>query len=96
MRAREAAEAKIREEKVPSSVDLDAVDRQATPAPSIVIDECRGKSSRKVRKLGIAGLFSDDNESRIHNESDSEASTSGAAPASVVESEEDDATLGTS
>ena len=43
-----------------------------------------------MRKLGIAGLFSDDNESRIHSESDSEASTSGAAPASVVESEEDD------
>ena len=41
MRAREAAEAKLREENVPSSVDLDAVDRQATPAPSIVIDECR-------------------------------------------------------
>ena len=90
MRAREAAEAKLREENVPSSVDLDAVDRQATPAPSVVIDERRENSSRKVRRLGIAGLFSDENETRIHNESDSEASTSGAAPASVVESEEDD------
>ena len=62
MRAREAAEAKLREENVPSSVDLDAVDRQATPAPSVVIDERRENSSRKVRRLGIAGLFSDENE----------------------------------
>ena len=90
MRAREAAEAKSREESASSSVNLDAVDRQATPAPSVVTNERRENPIRKVRRLGIAGLFSDENESRIHNESDSEASTSGAAPASVVESEEDD------
>ena len=45
----------------------------------------------KNKQLGIAGLFSDENEVSINDESGSEASTSGAAPASLVESDEDGA-----
>ena len=73
-----------------SSVNLNAVDRQATPASFVVPKEHRENPIRKIRRLGVAGLFSDENQSYIHNESGSEASTSGAAPASVVESEEED------
>ena len=47
-------------------------------------------SVHKTRQLGIAGLFSDESGAYIYNESDSEASTSGAAPASVIESEDED------
>ena len=51
--------------------------------------EHRKNPVQKIRRLGIAGLFSDENESYTHNESDSEAGTSGAVPASVVESEDE-------
>ena len=60
------------------------------PAPFAVPKERRTNPVQKTKRLGIAGLFSDGNEVYIYNESDSEASTSGAAPASVVESEDED------
>lgn len=43
----------------------------------------------KIQQLGIAGLFRDENEVYIYDESDSEASTSGAVPASLIEPGED-------
>ena len=52
--------------------------------------ECRKNPVPKTKRLGVAGLLSDENEVHVYNESDSEASTSGAAPASVIESEDDD------
>ena len=90
MRAREAAETRNKEDSASSSVNLNTVDRQATPASFDVPKEHRKSPVQKIRRLGIAGLLSDQNESYIHNESDSEASTSGAVPASVVESEDED------
>ena len=90
MRARETAEAKAKEESASSSARVDAVALRATPAPVAVPKERRTNPVQKTKRLGIAGLFSDENEAYIYNESDSEASTSGAAPASVVESEDED------
>ena len=90
MKAREAAEAKAKNESASSSTGVDAVDLRATPAPFAAPEECRKSPVQKTRQLGIAGLFSNENAAYIHNESDSEASTSGAAPASVVESEDED------
>ena len=91
MRAREAAEVKAKEDSASSSTGVDAGTLRATPAPSAVQKERRKNLVQKTKRLGIAGLFSDENEAYIYNESDSEASTSGAAPTSVVESEEEDA-----
>ena len=90
MRARVAAEMKAKEDSASSSTNVDAVTLRATPAPFAVPKERRKIPVQKSKRLGIAGLFSDENEAYIYNESDSEASTSGAAPASVVESEEED------
>ena len=90
MKAREAAEAKAKEESASSSTGVDAVALRATPAPVAVPKERRKNPVQKTKQLGIAGLFSDENGAYIYNESDSEASTSGAAPASVIESEEED------
>ena len=50
----------------------------------------RSNPVHKIKQLGIAGLFSEGNEAYIYDESDSEASTSGAAPASIVESEDEE------
>ena len=52
--------------------------------------ERRKNPVQKTKPLGIAGLFSDESEAYVYNGSDSEASTSGAAPASVIESEDED------
>ena len=46
--------------------------------------------STKTKQLGIAGLVSDENEVYIFDGSDSEASASGAAPASLIESDGDE------
>ena len=48
----------------------------------------------KTKQLGIAGLCSVENEVYIFDESDNEASTSGAAPASLIESDEDETPRG--
>ena len=90
MKAREAAEAKAKEESASSSTGIDEVALRATPASFAVQKERRTNPVPETKRLGIAGLFSDENGVYVYNESDSEASTSGAAPASMVESEEED------
>ena len=90
MKAREAAAAKAKEESASSSTGINEVALRATRASSAVHKERRKNSFPETKRLGIAGLFSDENEVYVYNESDSEASTSGAAPASVIESEDDD------
>ena len=90
MKAREAEEAKAKNESASSSTGVDAVDLRATPAPFAAPKERRKSLIQKTRQLGIAGLFSNENETYLYNESDSEASTSGAAPASIIESEDED------
>ena len=90
VRAREAAEMKAKEGSASSSTNVDAVTLRATPAPFAVPKERRENPVQKTKRLGIAAFFSDGDEAYIYKESDSEASTYGAAPASVVESEEED------
>ena len=104
MRAREAAEAAAREASAPTEapivppiadpeVNPDAVN-EAAPAVFAAPRERSNNLIHKTKQLGIAGLFSDENEVDIFDESDSEASTSGAAPASPIESDEDETPLG--
>ena len=88
MKARGAAEAKAKEESDSSSTGVDVVALRANPAPFAVPKERRKSPVQKIKQHGIAGLFSDENEAYIFNESGSEASTSGAAPASVIEPED--------
>ena len=89
VKAREAAEAKAREESASSSTRIDEIALRATPASFAVQKEHRKNPVPKTKRLGIAGLFSDENEAYVYNESDGEASTSGDAPASMVQSEDD-------
>ena len=63
---------------------------RATPALLAAPKKRNNNPVHKIKQLGIAGLFSDENEAFIHDGSDSEASTSGAAPASPIESDEDE------
>ena len=67
MRAREAAETRNKENSASSSVNLNTVDRQATPASFVVPKEHRKNPVQKIKRLGIAGLFSDENEPYIYN-----------------------------
>ena len=90
MKAREAAEAKAKEESVSSSTGINHVALHVTQVLFAAPKRHRNNPVHKTKQLGVAGLFSDVNEVYIYNECDSEASTSGAAPASIVGSEDEE------
>ena len=62
---------------------------RAAPALFAAPKKRNNNPVHKIKQLGTAGLFSDENEVYIYDESDSGASTSGAAPASLIKSDED-------
>ena len=95
MKARDVAEVKAKEESASSSTNvIHPVALHAAPALFPAPKKRRNNPVHKTKQLGIAGLFSEENEVYIYDESDSGASTSGAAPASVIESKDEEVPLG--
>ena len=96
MKAREVAEAKAKEESASSSTNvINPVALHAAPALFAAPKKRRDNPVHKTKQLGIAGLFSEESAAYVYGGSDSEACTSGAAPAaSVIESEGEEVRLG--
>ena len=91
MKAREVAEAKAKEERASSRTSfLNPVALHATPALFAAPKKHRNNPADKTKQLGTAGLFIEKNEVYMYGGSDSEASASGAAPASIIESEDEE------
>ena len=61
-------------------------------APALLAEPKKRNNNpvHKTKQLGIARLFGDENEVYMYGGSDSGASTSGAAPASLIESDDDE------
>ena len=67
MKAREAAEAKAKEESASPSTDINPVALHATPALFAAPKKRHNNPVHKTKQLGIAGLFGDENEVYLYD-----------------------------